>query len=612
VNLTSTPKRGYDAWVDSGFVHKNHGSNEWLQLITGVKRGYVWLPMPARMKGRTIASATLTGHAHGATAAQTLTFQAAAAKWQASTITWTNQPGVTGATATVVLGALADGAEFAVDVTALVQAIANGTVSNYGWRVTTNAATVQKFAQFDTGADAWTLTVLFSEDPEAPTALAPNGTVVSAQKPVVTFDYTEYGSTSTDLAKVRVEVDYTGDLVVDWDSGWVASVLPQLDLAAAGMTGTIAAGGTVNWRAYVEDANGRQSPASAWATYTYRPINTGTWSSPAGSTLYDSTPTIIVTTTNLAAFRIRVTDGTDRTSVRYNSGKIKASSTTQAAMTLPLKNDEGSRIFTDDLSYQINVQLFDIYDREATPGLKPFADMWTTITFTESGAVAQPATFTAAQLTTTPWVRLTWTDTAAPDAYMISRDEVHIARLIPADVLVSGTTYQWDDIGAAPALQHTYKIRRVVNSASNRSLARSATITTNPEGIWLLRQNGNSVVLDGDDIGQLVTAERRLRYRPINRQRAIDVVTQFEGISGQITGSVEDTDDQTFTAARIILENIKKNPFEEVQLIFATVSKPVLVSNLTLLPDPDYRGDMNRHRVSFFVDQSGDFDFRLS
>jgi hypothetical protein len=51
---------------------------------------------------------------------------------------------------------------------------------------------------------------------------------------------------------------------------------------------------------------------------------------------------------------------------------------------------------------------------------------------------------------------------------------------------------------------------------------------------------------------------------------------------------------------------------EAVQLIFADVSKPVLVSNLTLLPDPDYRGDMNRHRVSFYVDQSGDFDFRLA
>jgi hypothetical protein len=162
-----------------------------------------------------------------------------------------------------------------------------------------------------------------------------------------------------------------------------------MDLAAAGMTGTVAAGTVVAWRAYVQDANGSQSPASAWATYTYQPINTGTWSSPAGSTIYDPSPNIIVTTTNLAAFRIQVTDGTDRTSVRYNSGKIKATSTTQAALQLPTKNDEGTRIFKDDQSYQINVRLFDTYDREATPGLKPFADLWTTVTFSEDAAIAR-------------------------------------------------------------------------------------------------------------------------------------------------------------------------------------------------------------------------------
>jgi hypothetical protein len=47
VNLTSTPKRGYDAWVDSANIHRNHGSNEWMQLSSTTKRGYVWLPMPA-------------------------------------------------------------------------------------------------------------------------------------------------------------------------------------------------------------------------------------------------------------------------------------------------------------------------------------------------------------------------------------------------------------------------------------------------------------------------------------------------------------------------------------------------------------------------------------
>jgi hypothetical protein len=186
---------------------------------------------------------------------------------------------------------------------------------------------------------------------------------------------------------------------------------------------------------------------------------------------------------------------------------------------------------------------------------------------------------------------------------VIHRDGEAIAQLVPADVLLSGSTYQWDDKGASPAVQHSYTVRRIV-AATGRSLAKSSNVTINPEGVWLVRDNGNSVVLDGDAIDQLITAERRLRYRPTNRQRAVDIVTQFEGISGPLELTVEDTDDQTFASAKQILDNIKRNPMEAVQLIFADVSKPVLVSNLTLLPDPDYRGDMNRHRVSFYVDQS--------
>lgn len=613
MNLTSVIKRGYDAWVDSASVNANHGSNEWMQLSSTTKRGFVWIPMPARMQGRTIASATLTGHAHGATLSQTLTFQAAAAKWQASTITWANQPGVTGSTATAALGVLADGAEFTVDVTALVQAIANGTVSHYGWRVITSvSASTQKFAQFDTGTDAWTLTILYSEDPEAPSALAPNGTFVSVQKPVVTFDFTEYGSTSSDLAKVRVEVDYTGTTAVDWDSGWVASVIPQMDLAAQGMTGTIAAGGVVRWRAYVEDANGRQAGPSDWATYTFRAAGVGTWSSPSGSTIFDPQAAIVVnfSPSTLAAFRVMVTDGSDRTAIRYNSGKIAATSTSQAAIVLPLFDEEGTRIFQDDTATQINVRLYDIYDREATPGLKPYVDLWTTVTFNETGSVAQTSTFTSAQVGVTPVVRHTWTDSTPPDAYVIHRDGAAIARLIPADVNVGGTSYQWDDQGAPAEVAHAYTLRRIV-SATGRSLARTTNVTHHHQGIWLIRQNGNAVVIDGDGIDQLVTAERRLRYRPTNRQHAVDILTQFEGISGPITGSIEDAPDQLVSDARTILDNIKRHHTETVRLHFASVSKPVLVSNMTVLPDPEYRGDMNRHRVSFYVDQVGDFDYKL-
>lgn len=619
MNLTSVPKRGYDSWVDANAIHKTHGSHDWMQLCAdgsaaGGKYGYLWMPHPARMKGRTIASAILTGHAHGSTVAQTLEFAPADAKWAASTITWNNQPGVTGTSVVVAVPALTDGQEFTVELRDLVQQIADGTIKNHGWRITTNAVTPQKFAQFDSGETAWTLTVEFSEDPEAPTALAPNGTVVSVAKPVVTFDFTEYGTTATDLASVRVEVDLTGDGVADWDSGWVAAVTPSLDLAAAGMTGVIAAGDDVFWRAYVQDQDGRSSTPSDWAVYTYQPLGTGSWISPSGSTLFDPTSELIAQLDGqtLGAWRMWVTDGDDRTSVRYDTGKRKATDPSQAAFQLPLRDEDGwsgTPIFLDDSSYQLHARLFDTYDRQGCPGAPSHVDIWKTITFDDDLALAAVTTFTAVQLNSGPFVELTWTDSEAGDAYVISRDGVHIARLAQADLTgdnVAGYTYL--DMGAAPGVNHTYKVRRITTGVG-RSVSRSASITINVEGIWLVRPNGDYVVLDDVGVDQLTIPEMRLRYAPINRRHAVDIITQYAGITGPISASIEDADDQTATQARNVLDAIKNHPTEAVQLIYATVNKPVLVSQMTVLPDPEYREDQNRYRVNFYVDQVGDFDY---
>jgi hypothetical protein len=86
--------------------------------------------------------------------------------------------------------------------------------------------------------------------------------------------------------------------------------------------------------------------------------------------LYDPTSEVIAQLTGqtLAAFRLWVTDGDDRTSIRYDSWEDPATDPALAALELPLKNSHNTRIFTDDHDYQLHVRLFDTYDREATPG----------------------------------------------------------------------------------------------------------------------------------------------------------------------------------------------------------------------------------------------------
>ena len=619
--VDSTAKRGYDAWVDSANTHATHGSASWMQLQTATKRGYLWLPISPLVHGRTIASATLTGHVHGVLDAQTITVAPAASGWQASTITWSNQPTTRSGTATAVNGSpQVDGSAVVFDMTALVQQVATGGFSHFGWRVSTNAAAVQKLATFDAGVLSWTLEYEYDEPPDAPSALAPNGTVAGAAKPVVTFDFTEYGATQSDLAMVRVETDNDQNGSVDWDSGWLAAVDPSLDLAAAGMTGTISSGQSVNWRVAVQDQSGDQSTFSDWATYTYYPLPTLTLDSPAAGVMYDPTSDVLAHVgggggSTLAAYRVQVTDGDDRSSVRYDSGKRKATDPANIAEALPLRNSDGSRIFTDDDNFQIHVRAWDNRDRQATPGLAAHVDVWATVHFDDNGALAKVSSFQATQVDQTPFVQLTWTDVAAADAYLIARDGVHIARLTSADVVVGVSTYSWTEPDPpAPADNHIYAVRRLTVGVG-RSAPRRDSIKIFPQGLWLLRANGDSVRLSytSSDAGlTLRLAERRATYSPVNLPHSVDILTAYEGLSGHAGLSVCDMDDQSIHEALRVLDAIKTHSTDSVRLIYADVSKPVLVSNMSVVPSPVlYEQSARLHMVDFDVTQVGEFDFRV-
>lgn len=618
MNIPSVVKNGLDTWVDSANVHKRHGGKDWVRLQTGTERGLLWMPVPARAQGRTIATATLTGHAHGALSSQALTLTPVASKWRAKTATWSNQPSTIGTAVTASISAKADADEVVWDVTSLVQQIANGQ-ENLGWRITTNAATEQKFASFNSGKSAWRLDITYVDGPDVPTNMSPNGTVVSVPLPVSTFDYTTFGGDDSDLAKISFQVDKGNNGSVDFDSGFVTATTPQIDLNTSGLTG-ITAGTQVAYRYKVQDAGGQSSDYCDWIVYTYQPLPTLTLDSPAAGVLYDPTSDILahISTTNLEAFRVRVTDGTDRTLVRYDSEKQPADDPSNIAWGLPLYQDSFSsnffsvanRIFVNDGNYQINVRAFDDYDREATPGAPSFVELWTTVHFTDTGSVGSVSTFTATQPGSGPVVTLTWTDTAAPDAYILTRDGDQIGRLDPADVVVGASTYSIDDM-PAPGVEHTYEIRRLTNGVG-RSNPVSATITVSVEGIWFVRKNGDSVVIDGNGIDQLQALENRLTFSPIHLNYDIDILTGYRGITGPITGSVEDDEDRTFADAEAVLKAIKKNPGEPVQVVYANVSKPMQVSQLDWQPSADDdAATFNRHVVRCNVQQIGDFDYQV-
>jgi hypothetical protein len=223
-------KTGHDTWLSEASPNAVNPSGRFPAVRAGGSarfRTLLNMPLSAsRIGGKTILSAILSAPVHGNWVNQTITVQALAASWNQARANWNNQPGVLGATAvSAATGALTAGQRFEIDVTALVQAIANGQ-ANYGWRITTSQSTDRStFRGFDSGFAAWTLHVEVSDAPAKPTQLAPAG-VISVAKPVLLFDEID------DLAAVNVQVDASASSPFDYDSGWVNVTTPQLDLAA--------------------------------------------------------------------------------------------------------------------------------------------------------------------------------------------------------------------------------------------------------------------------------------------------------------------------------------------------------------------------------------------
>jgi hypothetical protein len=237
----STIRRGFDTWVSIDFPSAESGDAKYPKLKTAANRILLHFPVPS-LRGRTVLSATLTGHVQGSWSAQTVTATRLVADWAASTANWTNQPGTTGSGASLATGALTDGAEFAINVTTMMQTVAAGGLW-FGFRITTDAATQQSVYGFDSGQPSWTLTYELSDAPEQPTILVPDGGVVSATKPKVSWDFTDFGG-STEQAAFRVQVDPAGSAPTnllsaaasDMESGiaaWTSSGTPVPTLTSS-------------------------------------------------------------------------------------------------------------------------------------------------------------------------------------------------------------------------------------------------------------------------------------------------------------------------------------------------------------------------------------------
>lgn len=226
---TETVRSGMDTWASSGYPALAHPGESALKVRSGIAMAYLWLRSPVPL-GATVTSATLTLTARGASnGSRTVGVRRVAASWKASKLNWNNAPGVGPSEVTKAISTLADGDAVTFDVTAFVQAWADG-LPNYGLRLTTTGANTHQFYAFNS-ANGATLTVTWADNPGQPTDLRPSEAATSKALPYVTFDYTDV-SGNTELAAVRVQVSDTESFASPvYDSGEVLTLSSGLDLA---------------------------------------------------------------------------------------------------------------------------------------------------------------------------------------------------------------------------------------------------------------------------------------------------------------------------------------------------------------------------------------------
>lgn len=603
----SVIRRGRDTHVSSAQPDAQYSQIKKPRVTSGTHKIFVFLPLPGVRK-RTIASAVLSVPVVGSWAAQTLTATPVGAEWGPRKTTWNVQPALRAGVIAAAQTAKTDGQRVEIDVTAHVQAVADG-AKHYGWQITTSSAVENRVYGFDSANEgSWKLVVDYIEAPEAPTDLSPNGGLTGIE-PMLGFDFTDLGGASTEMAALNVRVHTSATSVGAWDSGEIASTLPEFNLATSAWPTTPISGTTYFWQVRVKDGAGYWSAWSDWASFVYTPKPALTINNPAGAVIWDPSPTIAASIASgvIKAYRVRIAKGNDKSKVLYDSGKTPGNGTASFAHAVPFKSD-GKRVLKDDVTYWLNVRVWDNNNREATSDDPTYTSAWVQFTLDDDIVPPAPSSLMAVQVGDTPRVRLTWARAGTTDRWVVVRDGENVARLEPEDVTAASGTYSWVDSGASPWVQHIYTVKAIdVGTSKQTTPSNEAFITTRVEGVWLLGA-ATEVVLDGDVVGNFRTVDRRASYKPINAAYDVDIVHAFEGVVGSFAGGIDSSRSRDWQGDRAILLAMKGEPGTEVQLVYGTTSVPVMLRNVSVSPSPSLLPHNMAHDVTFDAQQTSDFE----
>lgn len=535
-------KTGSDAWVDSSNQTKNHGDSQILKVQGNSIYTYLYAANPAPKNAKSTPSSILRLHANGTSSgSRTITAELVAPMsgkkkgWDQGKINWKNAPDVlsTPSAVTVTVGTLADGDAINIPVTPHIQSVMNGT-KFYGWRIKTSSSTGHSFYAFKSGKHAPRLIVDYSHQPPVPAGLSPAG-VISVAKPRVKFDASllDLG----DVLSLRVQIDAAGNFTSPgWDSGTVASTVPELDLSATSYPG-LADGTSTQWRVGVlgDDSTWRYSLPVTMSRVNFPALTLTTTS------LTSPTPEIDWTFTPQAAFQVTV-DLTDTGAQVYDSGKTAGA---DQAFTIP----EGV-VKVQGEAYTVKVRTFDTQAGRVTGDASVVASR--DLTYTPSTSITPATTISVTQIDHTPGVHVVTTRATTPDSWALEVDGVIVkADIDPADTVVSTGVWAYDWWGASAFNRHAYRMVPVEGGVA-ASAGPAAALTHRIKGTWLIDVVSGArfnMLNESHSLAFIEEAE----VTPKAGQGFARDVTSMRGIEGEVSGVLvaESTEDSRSLAEQL-------------------------------------------------------------
>jgi hypothetical protein len=538
-------KNAADAFVNEDKPETNFGDKVRLYIrnSTGVsKQPYIFFDRPFPY-GVTIISAKLQVYpGEGWGTSTTLTAQRVASKWGVNRIKWANKPAVTGSTATLTKASSSADSLWEIDVTALMQEVANGGAW-YGFRLITNRAAGSWLhsAQATKAGKRPVLVIQWSATPDAPDNLQPaGGRSVSTARPVLTWDFND-SSGEEQISAARVIISANADLSSPvLDTGWQAVSNNQMDdtVAAYAAWSGIPNAATRYWNVAAKDTNGIASPSSEIAVFGRTDQGVLAFTDPAADgNIFDHRKVVSwsLTGATQAAYQLWVADADSPNEWLWDTGKITATTSSEAI-------EEGVLKFLNK-NYIIGLRVWDTSARQSTPGSKAYLEVTRTVSLSTNGAITGVTGMSATSDPVLPVEHLTWSRATEPDFWAITRSEdsgvtwEYIDYVEGSALLVSGTNYAYDDPAASPYTPYQWQAHAVVGG--QQSVGTAVTGEVRRLAPFLMRR-------DGTDACCFLNPQRERKF--LDKQAIVErisgppvLVTQRMGlragsVSGRLTG----------------------------------------------------------------------------